>query len=415
VSTILDALRKAQAEGGEKPDIPEPEFSPPSPDDLQPPSGLDGPGDEPPDGPPPGGGPRPGSPPRSYKAVGVVVLGVSLGLLLGRLLLPLATAPPDSSDMLADGVAEKHDEIIAAVEAEEDKDLSPAERRLKKREEAQQKRDNARDERREKRERETASADVGDVAEGPVEAGRPEAADAQAESGKPSVAGVVSDGAAESAKVPAAGIVPLVRPDAETATLEGDAATAVERSAAAGVVVPATMPRPESPSLTAAELQAAKAGAAAGAGTGAPPIAGSAPTVLGNVVPPPSPVAPAQVPPGLDAMGRDPLGNQVAAAEPPGPQGLPQPVTQPPPPPADAPPPQALPGAPDDAPKIRLLFIQWSPTPAKRVVSLRGEGGAISVVREGDIVQGMRLAAIHPSGVEFQWRGKSFAVPVSRY
>jgi hypothetical protein len=386
VSTILDALRKAQAEGEEKPDIPEPDF-PPSPADDSPPSGPDGSGDDAAGVPPPGGGPA-----RSYKAVGVVVLGVSLGLLLGRLLLPLATAPPDSSDMLADGVAEKHEEILAAVEAEEDKGVSPAERRLEKREEAQRKRDDARAERRDKRERETA--DAADVAD---------------DSGDNAV---VSDGAAETAKVPVAGIAPVVSPGGEDADLEGDGAAAAERPATAGVVAPATVPRPESPPLTAAELRAARAGAE----TATPPASGNgAPTVLGNVLPPPVPAAPAQAPPGLEALGSDPLAGSVASAASPKPQGSPQPVTKPPPPPADAPPPQALPGAPDDAPKIRLLFIQWSQIPEKRVVSLRSEGGGISVVREGDIVQGMRLAAIHPSGVEFQWRGKSFAVPVSRY
>lgn len=393
MSTILDALRKAQAEGGEKPEVPEPAFPPPPPDDTPPP-GPDGSGDDPAGAPPPEGGPA-----RSYKAVGVVVLGVSLGLLLGRLLLPLATAPPDSSDMLADGVAEKHEEILAAVEADENKDLSPAERRLKKRDEAQQKRDDARADRREKRESDTA--DAGDAV---AESGAAGAA-AVGDQADPDEA--AADGAAESAKVPLAGIVPVPSPGGEDAELEGDGDAAAESPAAAGVVVPATMPRPESPPLTAGELRAARAGANVGS---APGPANGGPTVLGNVLPPP-----AGTPPGTQELGRDPLANSVASAAPPNPQDFPQPVTQPPPPPADAPPPQALPGAPDDAPKIRLLFIQWSQTPEKRVVSLRSEGGGISVVREGDIVQGMRLAAIRPSGVEFQWRGKSFSVPVSRY
>ena len=46
MSTILDALRKAQAEGGEKPDIPEPEFPTSTPDDPQPPFRPEDSGDD---------------------------------------------------------------------------------------------------------------------------------------------------------------------------------------------------------------------------------------------------------------------------------------------------------------------------------------------------------------------------------
>ncbi len=115
MSTILDALRKAQAEGDEKPDVPTPDFPPSFAEDPLP---LDD---------AKGGGFEKDTPPRSYRMIGIVVLGVSLGLLLGRLLLPLATAPPDSSELLADGVAEKHEDLLVAKEgADGVEERSPA-------------------------------------------------------------------------------------------------------------------------------------------------------------------------------------------------------------------------------------------------------------------------------------------------
>ena len=84
--------------------------------------------------------------------------------------------------------------------------------------------------------------------------------------------------------------------------------------------------------------------------------------------------------------------------------------------PAPQPPQVNLPPMPDDAPDLALLFIQWSADAAKRVASLRQNGGsAIYIVREGDVVQGLRVAAIRPSGIEVQWRGQSFLLPAARY
>ncbi len=84
--------------------------------------------------------------------------------------------------------------------------------------------------------------------------------------------------------------------------------------------------------------------------------------------------------------------------------------------PPSPPPPIELPPPPDDAPALSLLFIQWSADAAKRVASLRqNEGGAIYIVREGDVVQGLRIAAIRPSALEIQWRGQYFLLPAARY
>jgi len=102
----------------------------------------------------------------------------------------------------------------------------------------------------------------------------------------------------------------------------------------------------------------------------------------------------------------------MAAADQPPPAMLQLPSPKPLPPPAvvDLPPP------PDDAPDLSLLFIQWSADAAKRVASLRqNSGGSIFIVREGDVIQGLRVATIRPAGVEMQWRGQSFLLPASRY
>jgi hypothetical protein len=63
---------------------------------------------------------------------------------------------------------------------------------------------------------------------------------------------------------------------------------------------------------------------------------------------------------------------------------------------------------------VALLFIQWTSTPARRVASLRGPGGRLMLVREGDIVEGMKVAMIRPDAVEFQWRGTNFLLLAAR-
>jgi hypothetical protein len=77
--------------------------------------------------------------------------------------------------------------------------------------------------------------------------------------------------------------------------------------------------------------------------------------------------------------------------------------------------PEVLDSAPSDAPEVDLLFIQWSRAPEKRVASLRGEGGRLVVVHEGDLVDGMRVAAIRPDAIEFVWHGSQFQVIAGRY
>lgn len=70
---------------------------------------------------------------------------------------------------------------------------------------------------------------------------------------------------------------------------------------------------------------------------------------------------------------------------------------------------------PADAPAVQILFIQWTEDPASRIASLRLQGGALAVVHEGEVVEGMAVAGIDRVGVRFTWRGKVFLLPVHRY
>jgi hypothetical protein len=65
---------------------------------------------------------------------------------------------------------------------------------------------------------------------------------------------------------------------------------------------------------------------------------------------------------------------------------------------------------PEGSPQMFLLFIQWSDEPLRRVASLRSAGGRLAIVKEGDIVEGMKVMAIRRDAVEFQWRGSTFRV-----
>lgn len=120
----------------------------------------------------------------------------------------------------------------------------------------------------------------------------------------------------------------------------------------------------------------------------------------------PAPLAPPPKPPHGATGG--------LAALPPGtvlPLPLPHAAVTPPPPV-----PVSLPPLPDDAPAFALLFVQWSGEPTRRVASLRQSGGGtIYIVHEGDIVQGLRIAGIRPTGIEVEWRGQSFLLPASRH
>lgn len=80
---------------------------------------------------------------------------------------------------------------------------------------------------------------------------------------------------------------------------------------------------------------------------------------------------------------------------------------------SDAPPADpVLDKRPEGAPEVSILFVAWSRTPTDRMASMRVGSGSLSVVHEGEYVEGLQVSAIHPEAVEFQWTGQRFRVPV---
>jgi len=82
---------------------------------------------------------------------------------------------------------------------------------------------------------------------------------------------------------------------------------------------------------------------------------------------------------------------------------------------ASAVPAKVLKAVPTDAPRIDILFIQWGDERSERLASLRSQGGSLSVVYEGDVIDGMAVASIRADAIDFTWRGQTFRQPVHRY
>ena len=70
---------------------------------------------------------------------------------------------------------------------------------------------------------------------------------------------------------------------------------------------------------------------------------------------------------------------------------------------------------PEGAPRVDILFLQWASERDERLASLRSQGGSLSVVYEGDVIDGMAVASIHADEILFTWRGVTFRQPVHRY
>lgn len=222
----------------------------------------------------------------------------------------------------------------------------------------------------------------------------------------------------------------------------GDTGDRVEKSAPAASAEPTPReggkePPPDRAGRSERTREGNKRGAKAAADS-APATAGAEAAAAAQqvrekpvMVPDPARAVPAAVPTGVPSQGEAP---EVASAPapvavPPSPaekaeQAKPAsalPPSQQPPAASPAPeqtqptPPAQLPALPDDAPQIALLFIQWSPEPARRVASLRQGGGTITIVHEGDVIQGLKVAVIRPTLLEMQWRGQSYAVLASRH
>jgi hypothetical protein len=69
---------------------------------------------------------------------------------------------------------------------------------------------------------------------------------------------------------------------------------------------------------------------------------------------------------------------------------------------------------PSGSPEVSLLFITRSHDVQRRVASLRGPGGKLLLVHEGDVVEGMRVSLIRADAVELQWRGSNFLLYAAR-
>lgn len=71
--------------------------------------------------------------------------------------------------------------------------------------------------------------------------------------------------------------------------------------------------------------------------------------------------------------------------------------------------------APEGAPDVSILFVAWSHTPGDRLASMRIGTGSVSVVHEGEYVEGLQVATIHAESVDFQWTGHRFRIPVRAF
>ncbi|MFQ5478711.1 MAG: hypothetical protein ACE5E4_08850 [Candidatus Binatia bacterium] len=77
--------------------------------------------------------------------------------------------------------------------------------------------------------------------------------------------------------------------------------------------------------------------------------------------------------------------------------------------------PEILDEPPPGAPAVDLIFVQWVREASARMASIRASGGVMIVIREGDTVEGMRVASIGREWVDFSWKGTTFRVPIRRF
>ncbi|MBC8291645.1 MAG: hypothetical protein H8E45_00605 [Proteobacteria bacterium] len=68
-----------------------------------------------------------------------------------------------------------------------------------------------------------------------------------------------------------------------------------------------------------------------------------------------------------------------------------------------------------DAPFLGVIFIQWARGPEERLASLRLTGGGMAMVRENDIVNGLRVVRIEREGLVLAWKGQQYREVVERF
>ncbi len=68
-----------------------------------------------------------------------------------------------------------------------------------------------------------------------------------------------------------------------------------------------------------------------------------------------------------------------------------------------------------DAPFLGVIFIQWARVPKDRLASLRVTGGGMAMVRENDIVNGLKVVRIEREGLVLAWKGQQYREVVERF
>ena len=67
---------------------------------------------------------------------------------------------------------------------------------------------------------------------------------------------------------------------------------------------------------------------------------------------------------------------------------------------------------PAGAPEVALMFILWAKNPEQRMASMRVGTGSVTIIHEGEFIEGMQVSSIHADAVDFLWTGNTFRVHV---
>lgn len=70
---------------------------------------------------------------------------------------------------------------------------------------------------------------------------------------------------------------------------------------------------------------------------------------------------------------------------------------------------------PPGAPEVVLMFILWARNPDERMASVRVGSSSITIIHEGQFLEGMQVSSIHADAVDFLWTGSTFRVHVGPY
>ncbi len=217
---------------------------------------------------------------------------------------------------------------------------------------------------------------------------------------KPAAASAVVAPASAPPVAPAVVVAPPAVVTAPTATLP----TPVALTGAAGSggnAAPPVAPTVKPGALTPTVLASVPTDPAAVASRGT--VIAASPTVIVSPVPAAPTAAPAsQLPQALPPTVEEPVAavDDAAAGEP----SAPTPVT--------AEPAVAVGERPAGAPEVALMFILWAKNPEQRMASMRVGTGSVTIIHEGEFIEGMQVSSIHADAVDFLWTGNTFRVHV---